>query len=117
MKDEKPLIGRMEEKASKTDTPHPGRTPGGPIPGDTREGMRPTTPGGGTLVTDTDERQDEYDEFMERLEAPRGETKTGVPIEGVHTGTPAGGTTAAHPGADHWGENRDEGRKVGTPND
>ncbi len=116
MKDEKPLIERMEEKASKTDTPHPGRPLSGPIPGDTHEGSRPKRQGG-TMVADNEEHQDEHEELMERLEAPRGETKTGVPIEGVHTGTPAGGTTTANPGADHWGKNRDDGRKVGTPND
>lgn len=104
---DKSQIGRMEDRAKETGTPRPGEQLSGAIPGDPQNAQRHAS--GGTAVADN--APDDEDEFMNELEAKRGEQKTGVPIEGVHVGTPAGGRTENN-SPDHWGSARDEGQKV-----
>jgi len=60
----------------------------GSIPGDPIEGSSQARVGAG--VRDSEAEEFDQEAVMDRLEAGRGEQGVGMPIEGVHMGTPAG---------------------------
>ena len=80
----------------------PGRTAGGPLPGDAIEGSRPPGGTGGRIDPA------EADAEMRRREAETGPRRAGQ-IGEARLGTPAGGVTrAAETGSAPWGKPAEE---------